>query len=89
MDNIFMILLILKEIINQLDNDTFGNPHQINSTRKDVIISNNTYNEDETDDSIEELDENSSEFSFEELNEVSDIESVTTTDGSNTEWRLI
>ncbi|PKK79837.1 hypothetical protein RhiirC2_704719 [Rhizophagus irregularis] len=69
--------------------DTFGNPHPINSTRKDVIISNNTYNEDETDDSIEELDENSSEFSFEELNEVSDIESVTTTDGSNTEWRLI
>lgn len=72
--------------------DTFGNPYPINSTRKDIIISNNAFNgdnEDETDGSIEELDENSSEFSFEELNEVSDIESVTTTDGPNTEWRLI
>ncbi|GBB98161.1 hypothetical protein RclHR1_03150024 [Rhizophagus clarus] len=72
--------------------DTFGSPHPLNATRKNVIISNNVFNgdsEDETDGSIEELDEISSEFSFEDLNEVSDTESVTTTDGSITEWRLI
>jgi hypothetical protein len=72
--------------------DTFGNLHPLNSTQKNVIINNNAFNgdsEDETDGSIEELDENLSEFSFEDLNEVSDIESVATTDDTNTEWRLI
>ena len=67
------------------DTDTFGNPRPLNATRK-FGLTNNLFNGSETDSSIEELDGNVSEFSFEELNEVSDIESVTTTD---TEWRLV
>src|SRR5581483_11262633 len=65
-----------------IDVDTFGNPRSLDVTRRS-ILTNHVFNGNEPDGSIEEFDGNVSEFSFEELSEMSDIESITTTDSNN------